>query len=46
MLPPWEEQDAVQRSLILLLHELDHAVTREDQREIMQQLRKTALRVG
>ncbi len=46
MLPPWDEQDAIQRSLILLLHELDHAVTWEDHREIVQRLRKTALRAS
>lgn len=46
MLLPWDEQDAVQRSLVLLLHELDHAVTGEDQLEIIQRLRKTAFRAG
>lgn len=43
LLPTWNEQDTTQRALILLLNELDHATTREDQDEITQRLRDTAL---
>jgi hypothetical protein len=45
-LPPWDEQDAAQRSLNLLLHELDQATTAEDQGEIVQRLREMALRAS
>ena len=44
MLPPWNEQDNIQRSLNLLLLELDQATTSEDQDEIIQRIRWTALR--
>jgi hypothetical protein len=43
LLPAWNEQDATQHALILLLNELDQATTREDQNEIIQHLRDTAL---
>jgi hypothetical protein len=46
MLPSWNEQDAIQRSLNLLLHELDQATTSEDQGEIVQRIRETALRAS
>ncbi len=43
LLPAWNEQDATQHALVLLLDELDQATTREDQDEIIQRLRDTAL---
>ncbi len=43
LLPAWNEQDAAQRALALLLNDLDQATTREDQGEIIQRLRDTAL---
>ncbi len=43
LLPAWNEQDATQRALVLLLGELDQATTREDQDEIIGRLRDTAL---
>lgn len=43
LLPARSEQDATQHALILLLNELDQATTREDQDEIIQRLRDTAL---
>jgi hypothetical protein len=42
-LPAWNEQDATQRALVLLLNELDQATTRDDQGVIIQRLRDTAL---
>jgi hypothetical protein len=46
MLPSWSEQHGIQRSLNLLLHELDQATTSEDQDEIVQRLRETSLRAS
>jgi hypothetical protein len=43
LLPTWNEQDATQHALVLLLSELDQATTRETQDEIIQRLRDTAL---
>ena len=43
LLPAWDEQDATQHALVVLLDELDQAATREDQDEIIQRLRDTAL---
>lgn len=46
LLPPaagLDEQDATQHAVILLVNELDQATTREDQDEIIQRLRDTAL---
>lgn len=43
LLPAWNERDATQHALILLLNELDQATTREDQNEVIQRLRETAL---
>ena len=43
LLPAWGEQDATQHALVLLLNELDQATTREDQDEVIQRLRDTAL---
>jgi hypothetical protein len=43
LLPAWNEQDATQHALIFLLNELDQATTREDQNEVIQHLRDTAL---
>lgn len=42
MLPPWNEQDDIQRSLNLLMHELDQATTSEDQDEIVHRIRVVA----
>jgi hypothetical protein len=46
LLPAWNEQDATQRALNLLLNEMDQATTREDQDDIIQRLRDTALAAG
>jgi|SRR5580698_7708659 hypothetical protein len=46
MRPPWNEQDAIQRSLSLLLHELEEATTPEGQDEIVLRIRETALRAS
>lgn len=46
LVPAWNEQDATQRALNLLLNELDQATTREGQDEIIQRLRDTALAVS
>jgi hypothetical protein len=43
LLPAWNEQDATQRALVLLLNELDQATTRDGQDVIIQRLRDTAL---
>lgn len=43
LLPAWNEQDAAQRALVLLLDELDQATTRDEQGEIIRRLRDTAL---
>jgi hypothetical protein len=43
LLPSWNEQDATQRAMSLLLNELDQATTCADQDEIIQRLRDTAI---
>lgn len=46
LLPSWNEQDATQRAMSLLLNELDQATTCEDQDEIIRRLQDAAIEAG